>query len=490
MIFNIKIEMINKRRSLDPKKINNYNHFLSTLDQSSNICIDMEFDNKLLYRKNANSNSKNNIYTKSDIDKLIDDINSRFKNINDCSSSFFTGNTSNDILLSHINIQDPNVYSNENDKYNLKSIFTTMTEVRRRKKIKSFSLERKERDELDKTMDPKEDIIPEIKKVYIDTEINTISDILNLIQTYPIDDPLIEYNINMQSLHNIKESLEELNNMIGMNELKTNIVDQIIYFVQELHKNKNTSGDFMHTVIYGPPGTGKTEIAKMMGKIYSKIGILNKGTFKKVTRSDLIAGYLGQTALKTRDVINEALGGVLFIDEAYSLGNSEKRDSFSKECIDTLCEALSDNKENLMVIIAGYEKELKDCFFNYNQGLDSRFTWRFKTDEYNHEDLYNIFIKKVKDIGWELEENSEITSEWFKKNKDYFKFFGRDIETILAKTKIAHSKRIFCRPANEKKKINLKDLNKGLEIYIKNEDTKHKKEDEYFKKQLHYSLYS
>jgi SpoVK/Ycf46/Vps4 family AAA+-type ATPase len=274
-----------------------------------------------------------------------------------------------------------------------------------------------------------------------------------------------------------------------MTTLKSNIVDQILYFVQELHKNHNTTGDFMHTVIYGPPGTGKTEIAKMMGKIYSKIGILKNGTFKKVTRSDLIAGYLGQTALKTRDVIKDALGGVLFIDEAYALGNSEKRDSFSKECIDTLCEALSDNKENLMVIIAGYEKELKECFFDYNQGLDSRFTWRFKTDEYNAEDLYKIFVKKVKDIGWELDENSKITVDWFKKNIEYFKFFGRDIETILAKTKIAHSKRVFCKPENEKKKINIKDLDKGLEIYLKNENIKNRKEEEYLKKQLYNTLY-
>ena len=116
---------------------------------------------------------------------------------------------------------------------------------------------------------------------------------------------------------------------------------------------------------------------KIIGKIFSKLGILSKKYFKKVTRADLIAGYLGQTAIKTRDVINEAKGGVLFIDEAYALGNPEKRDSFAKECIDTLCEGLSDNKDNLMVIIAGYEKELKDCFFSYNQGLDSRFNWRF-----------------------------------------------------------------------------------------------------------------
>jgi len=293
----------------------------------------------------------------------------------------------------------------------------------------------------------------------------------------------------MKALHNIKEPLEELNNMIGMKDLKNNIVDQILYFVQDLHKDKTSTGDFMHTVIYGPPGTGKTEIAKMMGKIYSKLGTLSRGTFKKVTRGDLVAGYLGQTALKTKDVIKEAIGGVLFIDEAYALGNSEKRDSFAKECIDTLCEALSDNKDDLMVIIAGYENELKECFFDYNQGLDSRFTWRFKTDEYNHEDLYNIFLKKVKDIGWEIDDKT-ITSEWFKKNKDYFKFYGRDIETILAKTKIAHSRRVFCKLENEKRKINLKDLDNGFNIYRKNDDVKNRKDKEESNRYMYNTLYS
>jgi SpoVK/Ycf46/Vps4 family AAA+-type ATPase len=326
----------------------------------------------------------------------------------------------------------------------------------------------------------------EIINVNIVVEVNSISHLLELIEKYEIN-PKFKYNINMEALHKIKEPLAELNNMIGMKELKTNIVEQIIYFIQELHSN---SHDFMHTVIYGPPGTGKTEIARILGKIFSNIGLLSKDSFKKVTRSDLIAGYVGQTALKTRDVIKDSLGGVLFIDEAYSLGNYEKKDSFAKECIDTLCEALSDNKENLMVIIAGYEKELKDCFFSINQGLDSRFTWRFKTDDYSYEDLYNIFVKMVNDIGWEIDEKSKITAEWFKKNNDYFCFFGRDIETILAKTKIAHSKRVFCKEENEKKKITIQDLEKGFEMYMKNETVKNKRNDEMARKQLYHTIYS
>ena len=326
------------------------------------------------------------------------------------------------------------------------------------------------------------------KKVNIDVKIENIEDILHLINTYKCD-AMIEYNINMNSLHNIKEPLEKLNNMIGMKYFKNNILDQLLYFIQDLHINneKESGGDFMHTVLSGSPGTGKTEIAMILGKIYSKLGVLSKGTFTKVTRSDLVAGYLGQTAIKTRDVIKSAIGGVLFIDEAYSLGNAEKRDSFAKECIDTLCEALSDNKKDLMVIIAGYESELKECFFNYNQGLDSRFTWRFKMDNYSAEDLYNIFIKKVKDIDWTIN-NSAINVEWFKKNFTHFKSFGRDIETLLAKIKIAHGRRIFGKRDTIKKEINISDLDKGFEMYLQNEDTS-KKESEYFKKQLHNTMY-
>jgi SpoVK/Ycf46/Vps4 family AAA+-type ATPase len=269
----------------------------------------------------------------------------------------------------------------------------------------------------------------------------------------------------MQSIHNIKEPLTELNNMIGMNGLKDSIVDQIIYFVQNLHVNKNAvNPDFMHTCIYGPPGTGKTEIAKIMGKIFSSLGVLNKKYFKKVTRADLIAGYLGQTAMKTRDVIKDALGGVLFIDEAYALGNPEKRDSFAKECIDTLCEGLSDHKDKLMVIIAGYEEDLKKCFFAYNQGLNSRFPWRFKTDDYKAGELNKIFQKKVIDAGWSLKE--EIPDTWFEPKMDTFKFYGRDMETLLSKTKIAHGRRVFCKPKDEKTKIVMKDIEKGYKMFV------------------------
>lgn len=312
----------------------------------------------------------------------------------------------------------------------------------------------------------------EIKRVDIEEEIDSLADILNLIEKYPLTIG-IKYNINMAAIHNIKIPLQDLNNMIGMEQLKNNVVDQIIYFMQDLHMVKNKNEDFMHTVIYGPPGSGKTEIAKIIGQIFCKMGLLKKNIFRKVTRSDLIAGYLGQTAMKTRDVVNECIGGVLFIDEAYALGNSEKRDSFAKECIDTLCESLSDNKGELMVIIAGYEKDLDKCFFAYNQGLNSRFPWRFKTDDYSASDLNLIFQKKIKDAGWSVQE--EIKDSWFEQQKDYFKYFGRDMETLFAKTKIAHSRRVFCKPKIEKTKLIMKDIEKGFAMFIDNNEVKSRK---------------
>ena len=329
---------------------------------------------------------------------------------------------------------------------------------------------------------------PEVIKEKIDirAEINGLDDLLKLIKQYPLVEN-VEYNIDMESLHKIEPSLLNLHSMIGMNALKDHVVDQIIYYLQGFHK-MGECGDFMHTVIYGPPGTGKTEVARIIGAIFSRLGVLPSNKFKKVTRADLIAGYLGQTALKTRDVIKEAMGGVLFIDEAYALGNPEKKDSFAKECIDTLCDALSEHKDKLMVIIAGYEQELKDCFFAFNQGLDSRFTWRFKTDDYKPEELMQIFNKKILDAKWSSDKNA-LQKEWFEKNADYFKYYGRDMETLFAKVKISHSRRVFCLPEDKKTTITLKDMDSGLALYLANDEVKNRKDGKEMDRRLMQSMY-
>jgi Holliday junction resolvasome RuvABC ATP-dependent DNA helicase subunit len=439
--------------------INNYNKFLLDLDKKQSI-----------------NNDNNN-----DIPEVLKNIDKTYHSF-EYNSNNFTGANNWERIIAKLRNLDPNLYEDLNTKCtdtkctDTKCADTKCADTKCDTKNKLVNKKEKEKEK-----SSVKEIEPIIKHhVSINVEINNIGDLLELINQHP-DVKETKYNINMKALHKIKEPLTELNNMIGMKSLKENIVDQIIFYIQNLHKTqdktKKSSNDFMHTVIYGPPGTGKTEVAKIMGQIFSKIGILEKGTFKKVTRSDLVAGYLGQTAIKTTDVIKECLGGVLFIDEAYALGNPEKRDIFSKECIDTICEALSNYKDNLMVIIAGYETDLNECFFNYNQGLNSRFTWRFKTDDYSAEDLYKIFIKKVYDENWSISENEneKVTIKWFEKNKSTFRFYGRDIETLFAKIKIAHSRRVFCLDDNIKKILIIKDINKGLEMFIKNENSENKR---------------
>jgi len=307
---------------------------------------------------------------------------------------------------------------------------------------------------------------PKIEKT-IEAKVNNISDLLRIVEENEYSDDY-EYNIDLKTLHAIKVDLASLNEMIGMTELKTSILDQILYFIQELHISEKTS-EFKHTVICGPPGTGKTEIAKILGNMYSKMGVLKNNVFKKVTRNDLIAGYLGQTAIKTRKVIEECIGGVLFIDEAYSLGSQEGNgDIYSKECIDTLCEALSDHKHELMVIIAGYEEELRTCFFSINRGLESRFIWRFKIENYSAPELMRIYALKVNLIEW----TCDVTEKWFEEKKANFKFYGRDMEVLLNYVKIVHGRRIYGEPKDLRKRITLDDMNKGYEMFLKNRTTK------------------
>jgi SpoVK/Ycf46/Vps4 family AAA+-type ATPase len=306
-------------------------------------------------------------------------------------------------------------------------------------------------------------------KVHIDASVNTLPDILKLIEDFKYD-PENEYNIDIKGLHNIKEELLQLNAMVGMESMKQSILNQLVYFAQDLHVGKNIS-DFKHTAIYGPPGTGKTEIAKIIGKMYSKLGILTKNVFKKVTRNDLIAGYLGQTAIKTKRVIEDCLGGVLFIDEAYSLANSDREDSYSKECLDTLCESLSDHKNDLMVIIAGYEDELNETFFRVNRGLESRFIWRFTMEEYSAKELLSIFKKMVLEQEWKLEDNLP-SEKWMEERKKNFKNFGRDMELLITYTKIAHGRRIYGKSADLRKQITMDDLTQGYEVFLKNKNIK------------------
>ena len=307
--------------------------------------------------------------------------------------------------------------------------------------------------------------IEKTKKLDINVDVECISDLISIVDKYTYEQDT-EYNIDLKALVNIKEEMIAMNSMIGLQHFKKQVLNQLLYFVQNLHQGSES--DFMHTVLCGPPGTGKTEIATILGKMYSKLGILKKNTFKIVNRSDLVAGYLGQTAIKTSKVIEEALGGCLFIDEAYSLANNYEGDSFTRECIDTLCESLSKHKGELMVIIAGYKEELENTFFKANKGMNSRFIWRFYLEKYNYKELIAIFKKKISENNWFLEiENAELI-KWFQTNVKQFVHFGRDIEQLFSYIKMSHGRRIYGKSDALRKHISFVDLENGFKQFKDN----------------------
>ena len=189
--------------------------------------------------------------------------------------------------------------------------------------------------------------------------INSITDLIELGQSIKF-----YKNIDNVMLWRITPYLEELNNLVGMRDLKESILYQLLYYIQGMN-SRNQSEEYLHTILFGNPGTGKTTVAQIIAKIYQGMGILSKnGPFKIAHRDDFIAGYLGQTAIKTMKLLKSCLGGVLFIDEVYALGpGQEDKDSFSKEAIDTLTSFLSEHTNDFCCIAAGYEKDIHKCFF-------------------------------------------------------------------------------------------------------------------------------
>ena len=276
--------------------------------------------------------------------------------------------------------------------------------------------------------------------------------------------------------------------MIGMSDIKNRIIDLFFFYLQNFMKNESKN-NMLHTIIEGSPGSGKTEVSKILAKLYHKLGIVKTDKFIIAKRSDLIGKYLGHTAIKTQEVFDRAKNGVLFIDEAYSLGNSEGKDSFSKECIDTINQNLTEKKGEIIVIIAGYKKQLKESFFSYNPGLLRRFPFRFTIGDYTPEDLMEIYKKMIKDNEWELSNKNKIKLDFFIKNKEFFPYNGGDMETLWHFTKIVHSRRVFGLDIEFRKKITNEDLNNAFKLFITNDEVKNRKNNRNISKEILSRLY-
>ncbi|MFO7151757.1 MAG: stage V sporulation protein K [Bacillota bacterium] len=264
----------------------------------------------------------------------------------------------------------------------------------------------------------------------------------------------------------IEDILKELDGLIGLTKVKQ-LVREIQAYV-EIQKRRQKEQLFseslvLHMIFKGNPGTGKTTVARLLGKIFKQMRVLQKGHLVEVERADLVGEYIGHTAQKTREQVRRALGGILFIDEAYSLARGGEKD-FGKEAIDTLVKAMEDYKENLIVILAGYKDEM-EWFLRTNPGLRSRFPIQIEFSDYTIEELLEIAKLMVEKRQYKLTPEALLKLEHIlkesQKNLNYDKMGNaRLVRNLIEKAIRRQALRLI-----NQKQISREDL-----IYIKSED--------------------
>jgi len=281
------------------------------------------------------------------------------------------------------------------------------------------------------------------------SSIKSIDDIINLDNLWMS----LRHNTILQRLYYIIPPLIKLKNMVGLNDIKKDIFKKIIYYIQNDFNN-----EYLHTIISGPPGVGKTEFAILYADIFVRLGILKSNKFIEIKKEDLVGEYLGHTGPKTKKILENAMGGVLFLDEAYSLGNSQKTDNFSKEAIDMLNQYMSEKKGEFMFIIAGYYEDIESCFFSYNKGLRRRFHSHYNIEGYKPNELKDIFLNKLKLTSYKINILDTDLLNFFNENINHFPYYGGDIEKFVNEIKQVQALRTFNSNENNKNII-LNDLN-------------------------------
>lgn len=286
-------------------------------------------------------------------------------------------------------------------------------------------------------------------------------------KTHPLTamEEMIYYTRNKAKYKTLNKHLNTLDAMVGMEDLKEAVVSQIQFI---LCNNGKIDEHFLNTVLQGPPGCGKTTVAEVLFNIWASLDLFDDETeFTIVHRSDLVGTYMGQTATKTMKLLTKLSGGVIFIDEAYSLMNGEK-DDYGKEALDQINAFLSEEKGKTIMILAGYEKDLDARVFDSNPGLRRRFGWHFSIKPYTADELYKIFVKQLRKHRWTCERNvKELFTTYF----DRFEHAGGDTENIAFKAKLAYAKDNWNR-RKQNRRLTKEHVEKAMEeTLVHKEDT-------------------
>lgn len=278
---------------------------------------------------------------------------------------------------------------------------------------------------------------------------------LNSDKLYPVKAPSTRPEADPEELEKL---LESFNSLVGLDSVKNEVNSLVnLIKVQNMRKEKNMkfSDVSKHMVFSGNPGTGKTTVARTLADIYRNLGVLSKGQLIEVDRSGLVKGYVGQTAIKTKEVIDSALGGILFIDEAYSLTVNKGSGDFGQEAVDTLLKGMEDNRDDLIVIVAGYP-DLMEEFLCSNPGLKSRFNKFIDFEDYTAEQLVMILESMCKKQDYKLsKEAKEYSLSFFEErcNAHLENFANaRDARNYMEKAISNHAGRV----------VDIKDVNEEI----------------------------
>lgn len=308
------------------------------------------------------------------------------------------------------------------------------------------------------------DEIVKIDEKYLDGEYDrfTIEDLIYFGKKYHCKLYKKIENLDLEKVCRLIEPLTELQEMVGIKETKDEIAQKIISMLDpDEHKN-----DMMHSVVMGPPGVGKTTFSRILPKIFVALGRAKNSTVNYFKVKDLMGEYCGHTQPKVEEAFKKSQGGFMIIDEAYALGNKEKKNVFTEEMINCINQNM-DLYRDVTVIFLGYEKPMMENLFSYNDGLFRRIAFVFRLGGYNHKDLTEMLIRKLSKSRYKLHLDREKLEEIIKNNEKEFPYFGGDIETLVAKLKIACNNRTLLLKKKYRREIREKDIMKGIEMLKK-----------------------